>query len=145
MYLSVEKEIEIEKSIDVLRSQNWDLLIVRGYETFVNFYARQGFEEFKSLENDIANGYAHYYDSVEVSSGKVGFYMFSLLLNLCHGNFFQWLLKQEKLWTLGRKIYQFDVNYFLKKLEALKKSKFINVDYIILRKPELEKGKEKSE
>ena len=69
MYLSVEKEIEIEKSIDVLRSQNWDLLIVRGYETFVNFYARQGFEEFKSLENDIANGYAHYYDSVEVSSG----------------------------------------------------------------------------
>ena len=67
MFFSTSPDISIESTSDVLQQNDWELIVVRGFDAYIESYASSGNELFESLKNDLKTGKKKYSDTLEVT------------------------------------------------------------------------------
>ena len=68
MFLSSTQKFQISSVLDVIKDKDWNLVLIKNYNTFVNQYASTGITEFQTLQNQIhSNSYAYMMNTKEVT------------------------------------------------------------------------------
>ena len=67
MFLSSAQKFHIASVLDVLKNNDWSLVLIKNYNTFVNQYASSGIPEFQTLQKLIrSNSYEYMMKNIEV-------------------------------------------------------------------------------
>ena len=66
MFFATSLDIPIHSTRDVLLDANWDLIVAKGFDVYIDTYASNGDEVFKQLKKDLESGKKQYIDTIEV-------------------------------------------------------------------------------
>ena len=67
MFLSSTQKFQISSVLDVIKDKDWNLVLIKNYNTFVNQYASSGIPQFQNLQKQIhSNSYKYMMNTKEV-------------------------------------------------------------------------------